>query len=293
LRRVAAAPLGLLALIWGSSYLFIEIALRGFDPGMVAFGRQLIGAACLAPFAISRGLLRVPRAQIPWIALIALVMVGAPTLLVAVGQQTVPSSLAGILVASTPILTAVLALRLDADERPDRRQLLGIVLGLIGVVLLFGLDLGDSVSAILGGGALVLASLGYALGGFIVKHKAADVPPLGLVVFGSAISAALLTPVAGLSLPTDTSFSAIAAVVELGVIGTAAGWGLYYLLIRDVGLQRASIVQYLSPAVAVVLGVVILGEDLTLASVAGLALVVTGSWLAGRRSPTAALSPQP
>lgn len=294
MRRFAGAPLILLAAVWGSSYFFIEVALRDFEPGMVAFGRQAIGALCLAPLALRRGELRLAGLRFRWILLIAIVMVGAPTLLIAAGQQTVSSSLAGILVSATPILTAGIAVQFDAEERSSRQQLFGIVLGLVGIVLLFGLDLSVSSGGALGGAALLVASLGYALGGFLVKHKAATVPPLGLVVFGSAISAVLLIPVAAVSLPDRApTLTSVAAVVELGVLGTAVGWALYYLSIKDLGPQRASLVQYLAPAFAVVLGVIVLGEKLTAASVAGLLLVVSGSWLAARRSQTADLPPRP
>lgn len=277
------APVALLAAIWGSSYLFIDIALRSFDPAVVAFSRQALGAMCLAPIALRRGALRLPEGSLGWLVVISVTMVGGPTLLVALGQQTVSSSLAGILIATTPVLTAALALRLAPTDAATPRQLFGVALGMLGIVSLFGLDLGDSRGALLGGAALLLASLGYALGGFLVQRHAQDVPPLGLVVYGSAISAVLLLPLAVPRLAsTHPDIGHAAALVELGVVGTAAGWLLYYRLIQTAGPQRASLVQYIAPAFSVVLGALILSDPVGVSTVLGLTMVLSGSWLAAR-----------
>lgn len=294
MRRYAPAVLVLLAAIWGSSYLFIEIALRDFDPAVVACARQSIAALCLTPIALRRGELHLGGDDVRWIIVIAVVMVGGPSLLVAVGQQRVSSSLAAILVSTSPLLTAVIAARFDPAERADRAQLIGIALGLAGVALLFGLDVGTSTGTVIGGAALLLASLGYAIGGFLVKHRAAQVPRLGLVVLGSAISAVLLLPAALVNLPAQTPEPGpVFALLELGAVATAGGWALYYLLIKARGPQLASLVQYLTPALAVALGVLLLGEGLGVETIAGLMLVVIGSSLVARGSPAAALSPRP
>lgn len=277
------ALVALLAAIWGSSYLFIDIALRSFDPAVVACARQALGALCLAPIALRRGALRLPESGLVWLVVISLTMVGGPTFLVALGQQTVSSSLAGILVSTTPVLTVALALRLAPSDVVTPRRLFGVVLGMIGIVVLFGLDLGETRGAFLGGVELLLASLGYAVGGFLVQRHAQAVPPLGLVVYGSAISALLLLPFAIPRLASSRpSIGHAGALIELGIVGTATGWLLYYRLIQTAGPQRASLVQYIAPAFSVALGALILSDPVGVSTVVGLVLVLSGSWLAAR-----------
>jgi drug/metabolite transporter (DMT)-like permease len=277
--------LALLSVLWGGSYVLLEVAVDGLPASVVACARQLIAGLLLAPFALAllrrcgdpRGLAR--------LAAVALVTVGGPSLLVAAAQESVTASLAAVLVATSPVLTALLALRLDRGQRSSGARLLGIAVGLLGVVLLFGLDLRGDAEELVGGGLLVLAALGYALGPFLIRRWFADARPLDLAAATSLVSAAALLPPALAALPDQApSTGSVVATVALGAGGTTLGWALFYAIVARDGPRTAAVTQYLAPAVAVLLGVTLLAEPLDAGVVSGLALVLAGSWLAARRA---------
>jgi drug/metabolite transporter (DMT)-like permease len=280
----------LLASIWGASYMFIKIGLRDLSPSMVAFLRIALAAAVLMPVAASQGALRGLGRRAGMLTLLGGIQVAGPFYLIPLGEQHVTSALAGTLVATTPIFTALLAIRVDHEERSQGLRLAGVVVGIAGVLALFGLDLSGSHSALLGGLAIVLASLGYAIGGFIVKHRFAATRPLGLVACVMTASALLLLPAALATFPSEAPGAGpLAAVAVLGVLGTGAAFVIFYALIGGVGPARTMLVSYIAPGFAVVYGAVLLGEEITAAIILGLALIVMGSWLAAEgRLPGAA-----
>jgi drug/metabolite transporter (DMT)-like permease len=271
----------LLASIWGASYMFIKIGLRDLSAPMVACARIALAAAVLVPWAASQRALGAVRGRAGTVALVGAVQVAGPFLLIALGEQEISSALAGILVATAPIFTAVLAIWVDHEERSEGLRLLGIVIGIAGVVALFGLDLSGSGSALLGGLAIVLAGLGYAVGGFLVKHRLGGAPPIGVAAWVMVASTIWLLPAAILTAPDSApALGPAAAVAALGVVGTGFAFAIFYTLIRQVGPARSFIVAYLAPGFAVVYGGVLLGEQITVATLAGLALILAGSWLA-------------
>jgi drug/metabolite transporter (DMT)-like permease len=279
----------LLASIWGASYMFIKIGLRDLSPSMVAFLRIALAAAVLMPLAASQGALRGLGRRAGMLTLLGGIQVAGPFYLIPLGEQHVTSALAGILVATTPI-TAMLAIWVDHEERSQGLRLAGVVVGIAGVLALFGLDLSGSHSALLGGLAIVLASLGYAIGGFIVKHRFAATRALGLVACVMTASALLLLPAALATFPSEAPGAGpLAAVAVLGVLGTGVAFVIFYALIGSVGPARTMLVSYIAPGFAVVYGAVLLGEEITAAIILGLALIVMGSWLAAEgRLPGAA-----
>jgi drug/metabolite transporter (DMT)-like permease len=287
-RRAWLFFLGLSA-IWGGSYLLIKIGLRDLSPEMVAFARIALAAVLLLAVAASRGELGPLRGQLGWVAALGAVQVAGPFLLIAAGEQSISSSLAGILVATTPIFTALLALRLDHEERSQGARLVGVVIGIAGVVAIFGLDL--SGSGILGGLAVVLASFGYAVGGFIVKTRFVGTPSIGLVAGVMAASALLLLPPALATLPSSAPAAGpLAAVTALGLFGTGLAFVVFYWLIAKVGPARTMLVSYIAPGFAVIYGAVFLSEAITPGKLIGLAAVLVGSWLGAggwRRRPVA------
>jgi drug/metabolite transporter (DMT)-like permease len=270
-----------LGAIWGASYLFIKIGLRDLSPWMVAFVRIALAALVLLPLAAFRGALAGVRSRAGWLALVGAVQVAGPFVLISAGEEEISSSLAGILVASAPLFTALLAIRVDREERSQGLRLGGVLLGFGGVALLLGIDLGGSGSALLGGLAVVLASLGYAIGGFLVKHRLAGVAPLGMSASVMTASAIFLLPPALLTAPDAApGLGPAAAVVALGVLGTGIAFVIFYGLIASIGPARAFLVTYIAPGFAVVYGALLLSEQVTVATVAGLALILAGSWLA-------------
>ncbi len=270
-----------LGAIWGASYLFIKIGLRDLSPSMVAFTRVALAALVLLPVAAYQGALTGVRSRTGWLALIGAVQVAGPFLLIAAGEEEISSSLAGILVASAPLFTALLAIWVDHEERSQGLRLGGVMIGFGGVAVLLGLDLGGSSDALLGGLAVVLASLGYAVGGFLVKHRLTGVAPVGMSAAVMAASAIFLLPPALLTAPEAApSLGPAAAVTALGVLGTGVAFVIFYVLITSVGPSRAFLVTYIAPGFAVLYGALLLSEQVTVATLGGLALILSGSWLA-------------
>ena len=281
MNRRAWTLLLLLGAIWGASYLLIKIGLRDLSPGMIAFVRVALAAAVLLALAGARDALGGFRPAAAWVFVIALAQVSAPFVLIAAGEQQISSSLAGILVSSAPLFTALLAIRVDQAERAEGLRLVGIVLGVVGVGLLLGVDLSGSGDELLGGLAVLLAGLGYAIGGLLAKHKLADRPPIGVAAWVLTAGAVLLAPAAAIGFPGSTpAVGPVAAVVTLGVVGTGIAFAIFYELIATVGPARTFIVTYLAPAFAVVYGVTLLDEEVTVATLGGLALILVGSYLA-------------
>ena len=271
----------LLASIWGASYMLIKIGLRDMSPEMVAFARIALAAVVLMPIAAAQGALSGLRGRLGVIAAVGAVQVAGPFLLIPLGEQHIASALAGILVATTPIFTALLAIPLDHEERSEGLRLVGVGVGVAGVALLFGFDLGGSSAALLGGLAVVLASVGYSVGSFVVKHRLSDARPLGVVATVMTASALmLLIPAIATAPASAPGLGPIAAVVALGVFGTGVAFVIFYLLIGTVGPARTMIVSYLAPGFAVVYGAALLGESISVATLVGLGLIVGGSWLA-------------
>jgi drug/metabolite transporter (DMT)-like permease len=270
-----------LAAIWGASYMFIKIGVRDLSPAMVAWSRIALAAIVLVGLAMARGALPRPRGLVGTLVLVGAIQVAAPFLLISAGEEEISSSLAGILVASAPLFTALLAIWVDHEERSQGLRLAGIVLGVVGVGVLLGVDLSGSGNELLGGLAVVLASLGYAVGGLIVKHRLSDAPPIGVAAWVMVASTVLLAPLAAATLPGSTpGFGPVAAVVVLGVVGTGVAFAIFYDLISNVGPAKAFIVSYLAPGFAVVYGATLLDETITVTTLAGLGLILAGSWLA-------------
>ena len=192
------------SVVWGVPYLFIKIAVdHGATPSFVSFGRVALAAALLVPIAARRGALRGLRERWRPLTAFAAVEIVIPFPLIAFGEQRVSSSLAAILIASLPLTIAVLAVRFEPSERVDGRRLIGLLVGLGGVVLLFGVDVAGSADEVVGAVAILVAVVGYAIGPLVVKRALSDVDPLGPVAAAVAISTVMLVPFALLDAPAD------------------------------------------------------------------------------------------
>jgi drug/metabolite transporter (DMT)-like permease len=285
--RAVAMTLALAA-IWGSSYLFIKVGVDdGLSPSFISFARLVLGALVLVPIAAHSGALRGLRGRGRTVAFLGTVQTAGPFLLIAMGERWISSSLAGILVASSPIFIAVLALWLDSDERSSGVQLLGIGTGIAGVTLLLGIDVGTGGLELLGALLVLVASLAYAVGALALKRRLGDVQPVAMAAGAVSAGAAYLLVPALLTLPTaPPSAGAAASLVALGVGGTGVAFLIYFTLIAQVGPARASVVAYLAPGFAVLYGATLRDEVVTAWTLVGLALVLGGSWLASRRAQT-------
>ena len=269
------------SVIWGSSFLFIRVAVEHMPPSAVVFGRTVLGAAFLVPLAVRSRALRGIRQVIVPILMVTVLDMAAPTFLTAWGEQHVSSSVAGILTATDPLFTAVLALWLVRSEVPGRKQLAGLVLGFAGVIALLGLDFRGSTVELLAAGAVLLSALGYAAAALVYRRWLADVPAIGVTAIMTAISSVAFLPPAAVDLPRHIPpATSIIALVTLGVLNTGIAYWLFYLLIDQAGAAVASVITYVMPVVALILGICLLGEQLTVGAVAGLILIGLGAWLA-------------
>ena len=285
------APLlfALAAVLWGIPYVLAAVAVDEVSPAFVVFARSALGACVLVPLVLRGGRLRQLRGRTRQVLWLALLDLAAPALLITVGLAAVPSSLAGTLIASVPIMVAVLAVRFAPGERVTGLRLLGLGIGLCGVGLLLGAEVAGDARALVGGLLVLAAALFYAGGALYFQRRFADLPAL-VVVAGTLIGCAVLSAVPAALAPPESlpSATALAALALLGVGSTGFGYIAFYTLVADLGAARASVVTYLAPAVAVLGGVVVLGEPLTAGIVAGLFLVLAGAWLSsGRRPPPA------
>jgi drug/metabolite transporter (DMT)-like permease len=274
------------SVIWGMPYLFIKIGVEELTPGFVAWSRVALAAIVLLPIAIKTGALR--GLPLRWLVAFAAVEIAIPFPLIGFGEQRISSSLAAILIAALPLVVAFLALRFDHAERPSRIRLLGMLVGLSGVVALVGIDIGGSGYELLGAAAVLTATLGYACGPLIVKRHLAGADPLGPVTAAMAIASVMLLPFGIGDFPTQApATDTLAAIVVLGLVCSAAAFLLFFRLIAEVGPSRATVITYVNPIVALALGVAVLGESVTAGAIAGLLLILAGSWLAtdGRLPP--------
>jgi drug/metabolite transporter (DMT)-like permease len=269
-----------MSLLWGMPYLLIKVAVAEVDPSFLVFARLAIAALVLLPFAAARGSLRAARNHWRTLLIIAAAGIVVPFLLIAYGEQHITSSLAALLIAADPLFIALLALWVDRSERMGGRQLLGLVLGFVGVATLLGLDLGGDAMGLLGGAMVLGAALCYAGSALLIK-RAAGVSPLGSTSVSLGLAGLLLAPFAMLAIPVRVpSAPIVGSVVALGVVCTAVAYVVYFSLIAEAGATRAALITYVNPAVAVVLGALVLSEPITLGTVVGFVTIVVGCALA-------------
>ena len=275
-----------MSVIWGIPYLLIKVADEGVSVPVLVFSRTFVAALLLLPLAWRRGQLRVLLPHWRWLVVFALVEIVAPWLLLSNAERQLSSSTSGLLVATVPIIGVVLA-RLTGDtERITVARWAGLLIGLGGVALLAG--------HVTGGGAwpvveVLLVATGYAAGPLIASRKLGDLPGLGMTAVCLAFTAVVIAPAAALTLPPAAPPArVIGSLVALAVICTALAFVMFLKLIAEVGPARATVITYVNPAVAVALGVVVLGEPLTPAIALSFALILAGSVLATRRGQRAA-----
>ena len=271
-----------LAALWGASYLFIKIGLDDLSPAAVVFTRTALAALVLLPFAVRSGGMAPLWRRAPWLVALGALQVAGPFLLISAGERHIASSLAGILVASAPIFTAILAIWLDHSERLSTPGVVGVAIGLVGVALLLGVDLGGSSAALLGGLMVVLASVGYAIGGFALKRWFTGYQPLALVAGTMSASALMTLPLMLIDLPDHVGPDTVGAMCALGLGGTGIAFVIYYTLNREIGPTRTSLVAYIAPVFALVYGVTLLDEAFSITTALGIVLIVGGSWLAAK-----------
>jgi len=266
-----------LCVIWGIPYLLIRVAVRELTPPTLIFLRTAPAALLLAPLVLHRGELRPLLARWRWVVTYTVVEIAIPWLLLAHAELRLSSSMAGLVVGAVPLIAAVLYRAVGAGEHFDARRLTGLFIGFAGVAALVGIDMtGTDPLAI---AEMLVVALCYAGGPLIISRRLAGLPSLGVVTASLALTAVGYAPAGLLSMPASVSAQTVGAVAALALVCTVLAFLLFFALIREVGPSRATVITYVNPLVAVLLGVLILGEPLTLGIAVGMPLILLGSVL--------------
>jgi drug/metabolite transporter (DMT)-like permease len=286
---------GAMCVIWGVPYLLILVAVRDLSPAVLVLARCLIAALLLLPLAAARGELRPLKGHCMPLLAFAAIEIAIPWVLLGTAEQHISSSLTALLIAAVPLVGAVIARTSGDRERLGVTSLVGLLVGLVGVAAIVGLNLEGA--GVLPLSEVALVAVCYAVGPVILQRYLAGLPALGVISASLAVTAAAYVPFALVSLPSETPpWSAIWSVLGLAVVCTAIAFVLFFALIAEVGPVRATVITYINPAVAALLGIALLDEHFTLGMAAGFALVLLGSALATRRPlvpepPAAGLDP--
>jgi drug/metabolite transporter (DMT)-like permease len=282
----------MMSIIWGIPYLFIRIAVGEITPATLVLGRTAIAAAILLPIALARTDLRPVLERWRWVVAFAVVEIAIPWVALGSAEQHISSSLAGLLIAGVPLVGAAIALLSGGADRFGPVGLLGMLVGLVGVVAIVGSDFAatDTVALVQVG----IVVVGYALGPAILARRLDGLPTVGIMAVSLTLCAIVFAPIAASQWPTVMpSSQALIAIVVLATVCTAAAFLLFGALIDEVGPVRSTVITYINPAVAAVLGVLVLRETFTVPMAVGFVLVITGSMLAARPRQAEAPGPTP
>jgi drug/metabolite transporter (DMT)-like permease len=290
--RRGALLFAAMCVIWGVPYLLIKVAVDDLSPAAMVLGRTAIATLLLLPIAAVRRELRPVLRAWPALLLFAGVEIALPWVLLGAAETRISSSLTALLIAAVPLVATVIALGTSQRERLDLQRGIGLALGIVGVAAIVGIDIrGASLLAVAEVGVVAVC---YAVGPLILQRWLSDLPALGVIVLSLAVTAVVYAPIVALGEPVgDLTAPAVGAVVGLAVVCTAIAFLVFFALIAEIGPVRATVITYVNPAVAAVLGVAILDESFTLAMGVGFALVLAGSVLATRPGRTAEPAPRP
>ena len=267
-----------MSVIWGIPYLMIRVAVRDLSPGTLVFARTFPATLLLLPLALRRGALVPVLRQWKVVAVYTIVELGVPWLLLARAEQHLSSSLSSLLVATVPSVGLLVNRATGQSDHLDRRRLTGLVMGLAGVAVLVGIDVrGTSLPA---AAEMAVVVVGYAVGPILINRRLAGLPGVGVVTVSLGMAALAYSPWALTHRPSHLSGSVIASVLGLTVVCTALAFVLFFQLIAEVGPSRATVITYINPAVAVLMGVAVLGERFGVGIAVGFPLVLIGSVLA-------------
>jgi len=297
MRRSGISRVALLALIWGSNFLWVKLAIRGLSPVEVTLARLVLGAGVLFAAVFARRE-AIPRSPALWghITMAALFGNAIPYLLFALGEQHVASSTAGMLNATTPLWTVIIALSVRHEKTASLRQAVGLVIGFGGALLIFAPW--QAASGLTSAGAIecLAAAVSYAISYVYMDCYLAcrDISPVTLSacqLLAGSVMLAIALAATGASSPRFSA-TILASIAILGLLGTGVAYVLNYQVITREGATIASTVTYLLPVVAIILGVLVLGEHITLTVLTGIALVLSGVALTRRRGEPTEQQPQ-
>jgi drug/metabolite transporter (DMT)-like permease len=272
-----------LGVIWGLPYFFVKLAVQELSPLVIAWGRVALGTFVLLPIAWKRGALRPLAKHKLALCAFALVEFVIPFSAIALGERWVSSSVTGILIATVPLSVVVLSRFFGVHEHLDAWRVTGLALGFIGVVALLGLGTISGAMGWAGVGCMLIASVGYAVGPLIIQRHLRGLDAFGPLAASLLIASTILIIPAFLALPHQRpTVVAVTSVSVLGILCTALAMLLMFYLVTHAGPSRASLITYINPAVAALLGVGLLHERLGPGGLTAFVLILLGSWLASR-----------
>jgi drug/metabolite transporter (DMT)-like permease len=285
--RKSALIFALVGVLWGIPYLFIKVAVdeeNGYAPAIVVFGRVLIGAAILIPLAIRDRSIFGAFRGIKYVAVYALLEMVIPWILIGTAEQKISSGLAGLLITSVPIWSNLITYFQGDKDALKASRIVGISIGFLGVVLIVGIETLTGSSDPLSILMVIVSAIAYAYAVIMIRNKLPDVSGIAINAVAMVLTAIFYLPFTIALWPDHTvSREATYSVIALGIFSTGIAFAFFFTLMADIGPTRASVVTYWNTAIAVVLGVIILSEPITVGIGIGLPLVMLGSWLVNRR----------
>lgn len=281
-----------LSLIWGTPYLLIKVGVEYLSPFVLVFVRVGLAAAVLLPLALLREDFPKLKGHWKWVWAFALAEITFTFLALTWAEQRITSSLAGLLIATVPLVTAIMAWRLGIDRDLKGWRTVGLIIGFVGVGAIVGLDVSGATWLAIA--AIGITVAGYSMGAIIVDQKLRDVPAVAVVTMALLINTVIYLPFAFVLWPTTpVPAHAWLAIGALGIICTAVALYLLFELVTEVGPSRTTVITYINPAVAILLGFLILKEPITTGMAIGFPLILFGSWLATRKAPAMESEPHP
>lgn len=274
---------GAMALLWGVPYLFIKEAVDSYSPAAIVAGRTLLGALVLLPLALHRRALAPALRAWPWVLAFGAIEMAGPFVLLGHAEQTLSSGLTGLLVATVPLFAALIALLRGDRGVLSRWRAVGLGIGFVGVAVIVmgpGLAVADPSRALIAIAEVLLVAVLYAIAPFIIATTLKDVPSIGTITLALLMVGAVYLPIGLLTQHEVPTLRSTGSLVALGILCTAVAFLGFFALIREVGPVRAPLFTYVNPIVAILLGVVLLGEPLSAGLVLGFPLVILGCWLA-------------
>jgi drug/metabolite transporter (DMT)-like permease len=282
-----------LGIIWGLPYFFIKVAVQEVSPFALAFVRVLLAALILMPIAWRRGALRSLAQHKAPIVAFGLIEFAIPFSLISLGERWISSSVTGILIAMVPLSIALIQRFFGIREALGGWRIAGLVVGFVGVAALLGTGPISGVLGWAGVGCMLVSTLCYAVGPLIIQRHMHGLDSIGPLAASLGVASAILLIPAALEIPSGLpSANALASIAVLGILCTAVAMLLMFYLVRHAGASRASVITYINPVVATLLGVLVLDEHLGIGGFIAFALILLGSWLATRGAVTRSSSPR-
>jgi drug/metabolite transporter (DMT)-like permease len=281
------AAFAALGIIWGLPYFFIKVAVQEVSPFILAFSRVALATLILMPIAWHRGALRSLGKHKAAVAAFSLVEFVIPFSLISLGERWISSSVTGILIAMVPFSVALIQRFFGIREALGGWRAAGLAIGFIGVAALLGTGPIAGVLGWAGVACMLVSTLGYAMGPLIIQRHLHDLDAIGPLAASLAVAAVILLIPAAAEIPSRLpSANALVSIAVLGIVCTAVAMLLMFYLVNHAGASRASVITYINPVVATLLGVLVLDEQLGVGGFIAFALILLGSWLATRGKAT-------